>query len=109
MALPACRRCGKTDPRKMFGLMTHWFGPLIDLPAGSGYFHLCPRCYEAHIQPHLEAMQGRLAELHPLVSGTPDVSAGNGAGDAAPAGPAERARAADEAARRSMHRGESGS
>lgn len=66
VALPACTRCGKTDPRRMIGLMTLWFGPFVDLPLDPGYFHLCPDCYRDHIQRHLEQVRGRLAELHPL-------------------------------------------
>lgn len=66
MALPACARCGKTNPRRMFGLMTLWFGPFVDMRPDHGYFHLCPACYRACIQPHLEQVRNRLAELHPL-------------------------------------------
>lgn len=91
----------------MYGLMTHWFGPFVDLPPDQGYFHLCPGCYRSEVQPHLEALQGRLAELHPLVAGPLEPAESNGGGPSqVPAGPADRARAADEAARRSMHRGE---
>lgn len=106
MALPACRRCGKTDPQKMFGLMTHWFGPFVELRPDHGYFYLCPPCYEELVRPHLEAVQGRLAELHPAASRLLEEESRNGddAGAGAGESAADRARAADEAARRSMHR-----
>jgi hypothetical protein len=48
-----CRRCGRTDPHRMFALMTLWFGRLADLPLHGGYFYLCPACYEQLIAPHL--------------------------------------------------------
>lgn len=50
----------------MVGLMTLWFGPFVDLRPDTGYFHLCPACYREHVKPHLDQVQGRLAELHPL-------------------------------------------
>jgi hypothetical protein len=50
----------------MFGLMTLWFGPFVDLRPDYGYFHLCPACYRQFVKPHLDEVQGRLAELHPL-------------------------------------------
>lgn len=50
----------------MIGLMTLWFGPFVDLRPDTGYFHLCPACYREHVKPHLDQVQGRLAELHPL-------------------------------------------
>jgi hypothetical protein len=50
----------------MFGLMTLWFGPFVEIRPESGYFHLCPACYRDRIEPHLEQVQGRLLELHPL-------------------------------------------
>jgi hypothetical protein len=61
-----CIRCGKTDPRRMIGLMTLWFGPFVDIRPDHGYFHLCPACYHERVKPHLDKVQGRLAELHPL-------------------------------------------
>lgn len=64
--LPACNRCGKTDPRRMIGLMTLWFGPFVDMRPDYGYFYLCPACYRERIKPHVDQVQGRLAELHPL-------------------------------------------
>lgn len=64
--MPLCQRCGTSNPRKMIGLMTLWFGPFVDLRPGHGYFYLCPACYRAHILPHLEHVQGKLKELHPL-------------------------------------------
>lgn len=105
MALPACRRCGKRDPQKMFGLMTHWFGPFVELRPDHGYFYLCPACYTEHVQPHLEAVQGRLAELHPAAGRSLAEESSEGEpGGAESASAADRALAADEAARRSMHR-----
>jgi len=68
VALPACTRCGTTDPRRMYGLMTLWFGPYADVAPDQGYFHLCPRCYRRFVHPHLEKVQGRLAELHPAAA-----------------------------------------
>jgi phage terminase large subunit GpA-like protein len=68
VALPACTRCGTTDPRRMYGLMTLWFGPFADVEPAQGYFHLCPACYRATVQPHVEKVQGRLAELHPAAA-----------------------------------------
>jgi hypothetical protein len=50
----------------MVGLMTLWFGPFVDMRPDTGYFHLCPACYRRHIKPHVDRVQGRLAELHPL-------------------------------------------
>jgi hypothetical protein len=50
----------------MIGLMTLWFGPFVDLRPDYGYFHLCPTCYRTHVKPHMDRVQGRLAELHPL-------------------------------------------
>jgi hypothetical protein len=50
----------------MIGLMTLWFGPFVDLRPDYGYFHLCPTCYRIHVKPHMDRVQGRLAELHPL-------------------------------------------
>lgn len=48
--------------------MTLWFGPFIDLEPAHGYFHLCPSCYRELVEPELEAVQGRLAHLHPTVA-----------------------------------------
>jgi hypothetical protein len=50
----------------MIGLMTLWFGPLVDMRPDYGYFYLCPACYRTHIKPHVDRVHGRLAELHPL-------------------------------------------
>ena len=57
--------------------MTIWFGPFIDLGADPGYFHVCPACYKEWIQPHMDQVQGRLMDLHPLaqhlaLTGTPE-------------------------------------
>jgi hypothetical protein len=54
MALPDCLRCGKTNPRRMIGLMTVFFGEYVELPPEPGYFYLCPKCYEAEVEPHLD-------------------------------------------------------
>lgn len=106
MALPACKRCGKTNPHKMFGLMTHWFGPFVDVPPDHGYFHLCPACYAKHVHPHLDAVQGKLAELHPVAARQLEQAENHGStGERnAPLSAEERASAADRAARRSVHR-----
>lgn len=68
MVLPSCHRCGKTDPRRMIGLMTLWFGPFIDIEPAHGYFHLCPVCFDDHIRPHLDELQSTLARLNPAVA-----------------------------------------
>lgn len=65
MALPSCKRCGKKDPQRMHGLMSLWFGPLVDLEADLGYFYLCPACHDELIVPELERIQNRILELHP--------------------------------------------
>lgn len=89
----------------MFGLMTHWFGPFVELRPDHGYFYLCPACYHEHVHPHLEAVQGRLAELHPLAARHLEhAENGDRSGEGEPATAAERAQAADDAARRSIHR-----
>lgn len=49
-----CRRCGRTDPRRMVALMTLWFGHRAGVPLDHGYFYLCPTCYETYVAPHLE-------------------------------------------------------
>lgn len=49
----------------MHGLMTLWFGPLIELDADLGYFYLCPACHDEIITPELERIQNRILELHP--------------------------------------------
>ncbi len=66
--MPLCQRCGSSNPQKMIGLMTLWFGPFIDLRPDHGYFHLCPACYRAHVLPHLDHVQGKLKELHPIAA-----------------------------------------
>ncbi len=65
MALPSCTRCGKRDPQRMHGLMTLWFGPLVELEPDHGYFYLCPECHDELIVPELERIQNRILELHP--------------------------------------------
>lgn len=51
--LPPCRRCGHTDPDRMHALMAFWFSRLTALPVESGYFYLCPRCYDSCVAPHI--------------------------------------------------------
>ena len=40
-----CRRCGQTNPRRMFALMSLWFGPYAGVRPEPGYFYLCPNRY----------------------------------------------------------------
>jgi hypothetical protein len=71
----------------MIGLMTLWFGPFADIRPDYGYFYLCPACYRDRIKPHLDTVQGRLAELHPLARHLglhQDAVDGDEAGDPAP-------------------------
>lgn len=56
------------DPRRMHGLMTLWYGPFADIEPAQGYFYLCPDCYRSSVHPHVEQVQGRLAELHPAAA-----------------------------------------
>jgi hypothetical protein len=96
VALPSCKRCGKKDPQRMHGLMSLWFGPLVDLEADLGYFHLCPQCHDELIVPELERIQNRILELHPaaqrhhdemeLANGRQPSGADTGAGEAADGG-----------------------
>ena len=72
MALPSCKRCGTQDPQRMYGLMSLWFGPLVNLEAELGYFHLCPMCHDEFIAPELERIQNRILELHPAAARTLD-------------------------------------
>jgi hypothetical protein len=48
--LKPCVLCGRTNPRRMVALMTHWYGRYIDLPEDQGYFYLCPRCYAVRVR-----------------------------------------------------------
>jgi hypothetical protein len=48
--LKPCRLCGHTHVRRMYALMTHWYGHYVDLPDDHGYFYLCPRCYTRFIR-----------------------------------------------------------
>jgi hypothetical protein len=50
----------------MVGLMTIWFGPFVEMRPDTGYFYLCPACYRERIKPHLDEVQNRLFDLHPL-------------------------------------------
>jgi hypothetical protein len=50
----------------MVGLMTKWFGPFVEMRPDTGYFYLCPACYRERIKPHLDQVQNRLFDLHPL-------------------------------------------
>jgi hypothetical protein len=63
--MASCRLCGETDPRRMTGLMVLWFGRLAGLPPDYGYFYLCPRCFAACIEPHLDEVLGVVAAYHP--------------------------------------------
>lgn len=58
----------------MIGLMTLWFGPLLDLEAEPGYFHLCPACYRRVVEPHYPEIRDRLARMHPapVTAGSPE-------------------------------------
>jgi hypothetical protein len=60
-----CRRCGQTNPRRMFALMSLWFGPYAGVRPEPGYFYLCPNCYQSCIGPHLGEVLHRLTEAHP--------------------------------------------
>lgn len=55
MTLPGCMHCGKTNPRRMIGLMTVFFGEFVELSPEPGYFYLCPKCYGTEVEPHLDA------------------------------------------------------
>jgi hypothetical protein len=61
-----CRRCGQTNPRRMIALMTLWFGQYAGLRPESGYFYLCPACYQSCIAPHAADVMLRLADSHPV-------------------------------------------
>ncbi|HEX6308421.1 MAG TPA: hypothetical protein VFZ69_09555 [Longimicrobiales bacterium] len=51
--LPPCRRCGTVDPDRMYALMALWFSGLTGVHVDSGYFYLCPRCYDTYVAPHI--------------------------------------------------------
>ena len=68
MALPSCKRCGKRDPQRMYGLMSLWFGPLVELEADLGYFYLCPACHDEFVAPELERIHNHILELHPAAA-----------------------------------------
>jgi hypothetical protein len=57
--LRPCTLCGRTHPRRMYGLMTHWYGRYIGLADDHGYFYLCPRCYAAKVRKVEEAARQR--------------------------------------------------
>ncbi|MEX0891692.1 MAG: hypothetical protein WEB88_05925, partial [Gemmatimonadota bacterium] len=65
MSLLPCKRCGRTDPRKMIGLMNLWFGRFLELPLEGGYFYLCPACYKELVVPHLADVRQQVLEVHP--------------------------------------------
>jgi hypothetical protein len=44
--------------------MALWFGPFVPIRPDSSYFYLCPTCYRNHVQPHVDAAQGRLGALY---------------------------------------------
>jgi hypothetical protein len=50
--LQPCRLCNGTHRRRMYALMTHWYGQYVGLPEDHGYFYLCPRCHALFIRPH---------------------------------------------------------
>ncbi len=54
MPLPPCRLCGQTDPARMIGLMTLWYGHYVGIEPDHGYFYLCPGCFGARVEPFLE-------------------------------------------------------
>lgn len=56
----------------MYGLMSLWFGPLVEFDADLGYFHLCPACHDEFVAPELERIQNSILELHPGAGKTPD-------------------------------------
>jgi hypothetical protein len=66
-----CRRCGKTDPRRMIALMSLWFGEYAGFRAEVGYFYLCPSCYHSCIAPHAGEIVHRLTEAHPARHAAP--------------------------------------
>jgi len=65
VSLLPCKRCGRTDPRKMIGLMNLWFGRFLELPLEGGYFYLCPACYAELVVPHLADVRQQVLEVHP--------------------------------------------
>lgn len=52
----------------MIGLMTLWFGPLIEIEPAHGYFHLCPACFDETVAPELDGLQADLARLNPAAA-----------------------------------------
>lgn len=64
----------------MIGLMTLWFGPLIELEPAQGYFHLCPPCFDEHVHPHLDELQTTLARLNPAAAAYLEPEEGGGDG-----------------------------
>src|SRR5512135_2908222 len=62
MGMPACNRCGFTDRFRMIGLMSRWFAAPAGLALESGYFYLCPACFDEIIQPRWELILDGLLE-----------------------------------------------
>lgn len=54
----------------MIALMSLWFGPYAGLRPESGYFYLCPSCYQSCIAPHSSEVLHRLTEAHPARHGS---------------------------------------
>lgn len=79
MTLPACDNCGNVDSRRMIGLMTVFFGPLLELPEQPGYFYVCPRCYDQLIVPHLDDVRALLRKHHPAEGDSGEARGGDDA------------------------------
>jgi hypothetical protein len=43
-----CRRCGRTNRRRMIALMSAWYAAQAGVFSEGGYFYLCPRCYHRY-------------------------------------------------------------
>ncbi len=46
----------------MIALMTLWFGRYVGIEPDHGYFYLCPECFQAQVEPHLEEDEVREEE-----------------------------------------------
>lgn len=68
MPLPPCHRCGTTDPDRMIGLMTLWFGAFADVQPAHGYFHLCPACFAECVEPELDRLRDALVRMDPATA-----------------------------------------
>lgn len=76
MSLLPCLRCGRTDARRMIGLMTLWFSRFLEEPADGGYFYLCPACYDEVVAPHLGDVRRRVSAVLPMSHARPARPAG---------------------------------